>query len=266
MIATTKSLLPLFLAEFIGTALLLLAGLSFVILNWGEGSIVAQLIPSEPVRRAVTGFLFGCTGCAITISKVGKVSGAHINPAVSVAFWLRGKMKTKAMLGYVTSQMLGAVTGCIPLLLWGKQGHSVQYGTTTAGAGGLQGAFIGEMITTACLNVLIFCFSGSKSLRNYTPYTMPLLYGTMVWLEAPYSGCSTNPARSFGPAVISGVYADYWLFVVAPLLAVAIVVFVFRLTKLHHYYHLKTARVSYHNRLTHESLRTSSVGKPEVAS
>lgn len=96
---SNKKLGKLFLAEFIGTALLLAVGLSAVILNWGEGSFVAGLLPSAPLRRLLTGFMFGSTGCLITLSPVGKISGAHINPAVSLAFWMRGKMKTKALVG-----------------------------------------------------------------------------------------------------------------------------------------------------------------------
>ena len=252
-----KSTLPLFLAEGIGTALLLAFGLSFVIFDWGTGSPVAQLIPSEPLRRAVTGFLFGTTGCLVTISPVGKLSGAHINPAVSLAFWLRGKMKTGTMIGYIISQMIGAVIGCLPLLLWRDQGLSVHYGITVPGESGVGAAFWGEVITTAALILLLFVFVGSKKLRDYTPYTMPFLYSFMVWAEAPLSGCSTNPARSFGPAVVSGVYTDYWLYWVAPVMGVLLVVGVFRLLQLHHYYRIHAARVSYHDSQTHISLKTA---------
>jgi len=241
-----KKLLKLYVSEFTGTAFLLAIGLSIVIFNWGEGSVVARFIPSVPERRLLTGFLFGCTGCLVTLSPVGKVSGAHINPAVSIAFWLRGKMKHKALAGYIVSQMLGAVVGCLPLLLWGKKGHSVDYGNTVPGTMGIWPAFIGETITTACLIIVIFIFVGSKKLREYTPYTMPFLYGLMVWAETAYSGCSTNPARSFGPAVISGAYTAYWLYIIAPLLGAGIVVVIFRCFRLHHYYHIHTARISYH--------------------
>jgi len=246
-IAPLPKLFKLFAAEFIGTALLLGIGLSFVILDWGDHSIVARLIPSVPARRLLTGFLFGCTGCLVTISPVGKISGAHINPAVSIAFWLRGKMKTEAMAGYIISQLLGAVAGCVPLLLWRHQGYSVGYGKTVPGGAGILAAYIGEVITTAGLITLIFVFVGSKKLRDYTAYTMPFLYGFMVWAETVYSGCSTNPARSLGPAVISGDYTGYWLYIAAPITGVLLVIGVFNLFSLHHYYHIKAARISYHD-------------------
>jgi aquaporin Z len=109
----------LFLSELIGTALLVRVGLSLVILMFGAGSPVARVIPSEGLRRLVTGFLFGTTGACIALSPVGKVSGAHINPAVTLAFRLMGKLDVPTTLGYVAAQLAGAVVGSLPLLVWG---------------------------------------------------------------------------------------------------------------------------------------------------
>jgi len=254
--AKTKDLIKMYLSEFIGTALLLGVGLSVVIFNWGEGSVMTRLIPSLPLRRALTGFLFGTTGCLVTLSPVGKISGAHINPAVSIAFWLRGKMKTYLMTGYIISQMLGAIAGCLPLLLWQNQGKSINYGNTIPGNAGIWPAFLGELITTACLIIVIFIFVGSKKLRNYTPFTMPFLYGVMVWAETTLSGCSTNPARSFGPAVVSGVYHTYWLYIAAPLTGVFLIAGIFNSLRLHRYYDIEAARISFHDHHSPNSLKT----------
>lgn len=103
----------LFSSELIGTALLVLVGLSLVILMFGAGSPMARLIPSEGLRRLVTGFLFGTTGACIALSPVGKVSGAHINPAVTLAFRLMGKLDLPTTLGYVGAQLTGAVVGSL---------------------------------------------------------------------------------------------------------------------------------------------------------
>ncbi len=252
-----KSLLPLFISEMIGTALLVLVGLSIVIFNWGDGSITAHYIPSVEARRLLTGFLFGTTGCLITISPVGKKSGAHINPAMSFAFWLHGKMKTPAFIGYVISQMLGAALGAIPLLLWGQQGKSVLYGATVAGPAGVNDAFWGEVITTIGLVATVFIFVGTKKLKNYTPFTMPFLYCFMVWAETAYSGCSTNPARSFGPALVAQYFTNYWLFVIAPLLGAFITVAFTRIFRNFKLMHIKAARLSFHNSPTHESIKTA---------
>lgn len=251
-----KSIWLLFIAEFIGTALLLCIGLSFVILNWGEGSFVAKWVPSTDARKLLTGFLFGSTGCLITLSPVGKISGAHINPAMSFAFWLRGKMKTTALIGYVAAQMLGAAVGCIPLLLWRYQGSTIKYGITLPRNGNVEAAFIGEVLTTCALVITVFVFAGSKRLRNYTPFTIPFLYCFMVWAETSYSGCSTNPARSFGPAFISNDFNFYWVYIAAPMLASVIISLVFRACRLHELLHLKAARLSYHNHPTNEAIKS----------
>ena len=250
----------LFLAEAIGTALLLFFGLSIVIFNWGENSVVAKSIPSEPLRRLLTGFLFGSVGCLVTISQVGKISGAHINPVVSIAFWLRGKMKTNTMIGYIVGQMIGAGIGCIPLLIWGEQGKSIEYGITQPANSNVVAAFIGEMIATSCLIFYLYIFIGTKKLRNYTPFGIPLLYSILSWAEASYSGCSTNPARSFGPALVSGNFSNYWLYWIAPLAGVLFVTGIFRIRRLRNMYRMQAARVSYHNSPTSESLVSGLVG------
>ncbi|MGC8488054.1 MAG: aquaporin, partial [Clostridia bacterium] len=95
----------LFVSEFIGTALLVAIGCSLVIVDFGVGSPIPHLIPSLPLRRAVTGLLFGSTGAAIALSPVGHESGAHINPVVSLAFCLRGTLQRPVAVGYVLAQL-----------------------------------------------------------------------------------------------------------------------------------------------------------------
>jgi len=256
----------LFASEAIGTALLLFFGLNIVIFNWGEGSIVAKLIPSELIRTIGTGFLFGCVGCLIALSWVGKVSGAHINPAVSIAFWLRGKMKTDAMIGYIVGQMIGAVVGCLPLLLiWGEQGRSIQYGITLPGKSGVGIAFLSEVLATASLIFYLYIFIGRKKLRNYTPYGIPILYSILNIPFAALSGDSTNPARSFGPAVIAGNFSHYGLYWVAPLVGVLLVTIYFRRRRVNRAFGIQSARISYHDSPTSESLKTGELNESVFA-
>jgi len=247
----------LFIAEAIGTALLLFCGLNIVIFNWGEGSVVAKLIPSTLIRTILTGFMFGCVGCLIALSNVGKISGAHINPAVSIAFWLRGKMATNAMLGYIAGQMIGAAVGCLPLLLiWGQQGSSIQYGITLPGERGVWAAFLSEVLATASLIFYLYIFIGRKNLRNYTPFGIPILYSILNIFFATRSGDSTNPARSFGPAVITGNFSYYWLYWLAPIVGVLLVTALFKWRRVNRMYRMDSARISYHESHTPESLKT----------
>lgn len=203
-------------SELIGTALLVLIGLSIVIFDFGRGSPLIAVLPSAAARRALTGGLFGATGMSIALSPVGRVSGAHINPVVSIAFWFERTLPTKALVGFVASQLLGAVVGAVPLLLWGQMGRSIAYAATSPGPAGTEVAFVGEVITTFFLIIFLLSFVGHLRLRRYTPGIFPPLYCVMVWLEAPWSGTSTNPARSLGPDVIGLAAHSYWLYWAAP--------------------------------------------------
>ena len=84
---------------------------------------LAQLPPSTRVRQVVTGFLFGAVGASLAMSRVGTESGAHINPAVTLAFWLFRKIEARVALGYILAQLTGATLGCLPLVAWGAISH-----------------------------------------------------------------------------------------------------------------------------------------------
>jgi aquaporin Z len=115
---------PLWCSELVGTAFLVGVGCSFVILDFGARSPVMALLPGAGARRALTGFLFGSVGALVAISPVGKVSGAHINPAVTLAFWLTGRMKARVAVGYVAAQLAGGILGALGLRAWGAMGAS----------------------------------------------------------------------------------------------------------------------------------------------
>lgn len=232
MAEANDSFLPrqLFFSELIGTGLLLLSGLSLVIAVNGAGSPVPQWVPNGAVRQSLTGFVFGSFGALISVSLVGKLSGAHINPAVTCGFLLAGKLEPRAALGYVIAQLTGAALGCLPLLLWGAMGRSVNFGATLPGAGYPTATVVlGEAITTFGLVGALCVFLGIRRLRPFTPVMIPFLYAIMVPLEASISGTSTNPARSFGPALVSGRWEGWWIYWVGPLagMLAAIVVFSF---------------------------------------
>jgi aquaporin Z len=210
---------PLLVAEFAGTALLIAVGVSIVILDFGTGSPVVSLLPEAGVRRLLTGFGFGAVGALIAVSPIGKASGAHINPVVTLAFWLKGTIGGRLALAYVAAQFVGAVVGALPLLAWGRMGESVRFGATHPGTGfGPGAALLGEVATTAALVLGLFLFVGHGRLRPFTPLLFPVLYAVMVYLEAPVSGTSTNPARSLGPAVVAATWNGWWVYLVGPVM------------------------------------------------
>ena len=206
----------LIVSELVGTAVLVLVGLSLVILMFGAGSPIVPVMPNEGLRRLITGFLFGTTGALIALSPVGKESGAHINPVVTLGFWLMGKLDWP--LGYVFAQLAGATVGALPLLWWGSMGRSVAFGATLPGQGyAMQTVVLGEAITTFALVAGLCVCLGFRRLRPFTPAMFPFLYAFMVYAEAPISGTSTNPARSLGPAIVSGQWQGWWVYWVGPL-------------------------------------------------
>jgi aquaporin Z len=218
----------IFFSELIGTGLLVLIGLSLVIFMFGSGTPMAGIIPNEGVRSLITGFLFGTTGASIALSPVGKISGAHINPIVSLGFRIIGRISLKQTLVYIIAQLTGASIGCLPLLFWGEMGKSVAYGATLPGKGySTMTVFLGETITTFTMISLLTIFLAYRKIRRFTPALFPPLYSIMVWAESPISGTSTNPARSFGPALISGQWDGWWIYWLSPVLGTFLALLVF---------------------------------------
>jgi aquaporin Z len=187
---------PEYGSELVGTALLVFLALSAVTLDFGSGSPLASVLPNRSVRRLMTGLLLAGCGPLLTISPPGKLSGAHLNPAVSLAFWLQGKMHRHDLVGYLASQFLGAALGAgLAVLIWS--------------------VFLLEMGCTCLLVLAIFLFVSSHRLMHWTPLMTWLLVALIYWQAAPISGCSLNPARSFGPALVSWFWRDQWVYYLA---------------------------------------------------
>jgi aquaporin Z len=218
-------------AELLGTAFNVFVGLSAVVFNMSKGSPLEQLIPSHSLRLLVTGLLFAGSGSLVAISPLGKLSGAHINPSVSLAFWLQGKMHQHDLGGYIVGQLLGGLLGALLLVgVWQGYAASVKNGMTLPGAGySLWYVFLAEVVVTFLLVLSIFIFVSNRRLMRWTPLMTWLLVASMVWIESPISGTSLNPARSLGPAIVSWVWQDQWLYWIAPPLGSILAVGVFRL-------------------------------------
>lgn len=218
--ATRRWHWPEYAAEFLGTACLVFFGLSAVVFNMSGKTPMSAWIPSHSVRLLITGLCFAGSGSLVALSPLGRLSGAHINPSVSLAFWLSGKMRVCDFAAYVIAQMLGGLFGGFALVLvWRGDAAPVKNGMTLPGAGyPLWFVFDCEVVLTGALVFLIFLFVSSKRLLRFTPLMNWIAVGLMVWIEAPVSGTSLNPARSFGPALVSGVWTAQWLYFVAPLL------------------------------------------------
>jgi aquaporin Z len=222
---------PEYGAEFLGTAFLLLAGLSAVVLDFGAHSPVAAALPSASWRLLLTGLLFGGSGSLVAISPPGKLSGAHLNPMVTLGFWALGKVHHHDLFGYMGGQFAGATFGALLVrLLWRHEALTVNVGVTLPGAGvPLWAAGLGEAGATFALITTIFLFVSHHKTARWTPLAVWLLVAALVWQEAPLSGTSMNPARSFGPALVAWIWHDLWLYFVAPTIGMLMAVGAFRL-------------------------------------
>ncbi len=208
------------LAELTGTALLVLGGLSAVSFDFSPHSPLASVLPSQSWRLLVTGLLFASSGALVTISPLGRRSGAHLNPAVTFAMWLQGKVHAHDLAGYSVSQLIGATLGTLTVrALWGSRAASVHDGLTQPGNGlnAAEGLLV-EAAMTATLVLVIYAFLSSRRTMHWTPLAVLVTVAVLVWWGAPYTGTSLNPARSFGPALVSGDWHDYWVYVAGPLL------------------------------------------------
>jgi aquaporin Z len=175
-------------------------------------------VPSVSLRLLLTGLLFAGTGSLVAVSPLGRLSGAHLNPCVTLAFWSSGHVSRSDLLGYLASQLLGGLAGTALLrLLWGRVSVSVRDGLTSPHPGVSAPAAVGiEALMTAILILSIFAFTSFTSTARWTPLLIWIVIALLVWRGAPYTGCSLNPARSLGPAVLSGSYGALWIYLVGP--------------------------------------------------
>jgi aquaporin Z len=218
-------------AEGAGTAILLLVVVSVVSLVFGPGSPVAGALPARSPRLLLAGLLIAGSASLVAVSPLGRLSGGHINPAVTFAFWLTGHVHHHDLAGYVGAQLLGAIAGVgVGALLWGSRAVAVQYGRTTPGPGvGDLGAGAIEMTMTATLLLVIFTLTSRQRLMRYTPLVTWLLVASLVWRLAPLTGTSLNPARSLSPAVFARTFDSLAVYLVAPLLGAALAALMVRL-------------------------------------
>jgi aquaporin Z len=202
--------------ELIGTALLLFGGLTAIRIDFGTHSQLDGL--STSARLLITGLLFAGTGSLVAISPLGRRSGAHLNPVVTLAFWTQRMVHWHDLLGYIVSQVLGALLGTgLVQIVWGHE--AVRLGVTQPGSRTSPiGVVAIEMLMTALLILTILLMTSSARTARWTPLLLWGLIAMLVWQGAPYTGTSLNPARSAAPALLAPHLEHLSLYAVGPLL------------------------------------------------
>jgi aquaporin Z len=148
---------------------------------------------------------------------MGAVSGAHLNPAVSLAFALRGDFPWKRVPGYIIIQLIGAALACLFLLaVFGNIQH---LGATLPGRGyeDWQALLMEIALTTLLVSVILGTASAAQNVGAIAAVGVGGYIALAGLWSAPVSGTSMNPARSFGPALVSGDFSSYWVYVIGPI-------------------------------------------------
>lgn len=194
-----------YLAELIGT---------FALVFCGTGAIVINDVTSGSVSHVGIAMTFGLIVMAM-IYTFGNISGAHINPAVSIAFSFTDRFEKKDLFGYIIAQLVGAflASGVLRVLFTTHEnlGATFPYGDWHQ-------TFILEIILTYFLMLVIIFASQNKAIQQFTGMAV----GATVLLEAmfagPITGASMNPARSIAPAIVSGNISELWIYIIAPII------------------------------------------------
>jgi aquaporin Z len=194
-------------SELYGTFLLVLVA--------AGGGMMGQAFPNTISRTAAV-VAPGLMVMAI-IMFMGKVSGAHLNPAVSVAFWLRGDFPSRRVLPYVLVQLIGATLAA--LFLRAAIDVSAKFGSNYVAAGytGGEGYLMEAVLTLGLVSVILGTASGAQNIGIIGAIGVGGYIALAGLWGSPISGASMNPARTFGPDLVGGDFGDFWVYVAGPL-------------------------------------------------
>ena len=247
MIAALKQHWPEYLMEAAELGLFMFSACAFTVLLYHPSSPVAQSINDGLVRRLMMGMAMGSTAIAIVFSPLGQRSGAHFNPSVTWTFFRLGKIDTRDAAFYTLFQFAGGIAGVmLASLTLGNlvADPPVNYAVTLPGPNGPVIAFFAEIFISFILMTVVLTVSNRKNLARWTGMFAGALVATYITLEAPISGMSMNPARTFSSAVGAQVWMSLWIYFIAPPVGMLLAAEVYRrltagrtvaCAKLHHH-------------------------------
>lgn len=201
--------------------LFMVSACTFGVIYEHPSSPVRVAIESAFARRVAMGLSMGLTAVALIYSPLGKRSGAHFNPAVSLTFLRLGKMARLDAAMYILLQLIGAIAGTASasLCLRGALANpSVRFVVTVPGRTGTGIAFASEFAISFLLMSTVLYFAAHPSMVRFTGIAAGILVSTFITFEAPFSGMSMNFARTVGSAISAHLYTGLWIYFAAPLL------------------------------------------------
>jgi glycerol uptake facilitator-like aquaporin len=211
--------------EFVLTAVLLFGVVTIV--RWVIGpSPISRAIPGIHIELVVVGAAVGLLLVGLIVSPPGRASGGHTNPAISLAMWRFGVFPGAGVVPYAIAQLGGSVVGVVAArAVWGPvvATPSVQYAVLQPGPGWpTWGLFVGEALGMAVIIFIVGVCLAVQRLTQFVPWIVGALVGTGIAALGTATGGSLNPARQFGPAVLSGVTQYLWVYLLAPMLGAEI--------------------------------------------
>jgi aquaporin Z len=209
-----------YLAEFVGTFWLVLAGCG--------SAVLAAAFPDVGIGLVGVSFAFGLSVLTMAYA-IGHVSGCHLNPAVSAGLWAGGRFPATQLAPYILAQVAGALVagGVLYLIASGKPGFDVTagfasngYGMHSPGGYSLLAGFLTEVVMTMMFLVVILGSTDARAPQGFAPIAIGLGLTLIHLVSIPVTNTSVNPARSTGVALFAGgsYIAQLWLFWVAPLI------------------------------------------------
>src|SRR5213595_4361501 len=222
MLRALKEHWPEYVCEAAQLGLFMISAGLFTILLFHPQSPAVTFLPDPFMRRMCVGIAMGGTAIALVFSPLGKRSGAHFNPAVTLTFWRLGKVKHWDAFFYVIAQFIGGIAGVFVVTLVARTMLShpaVKYVATLPGPHGMAIAFIAELIIAFTLMTVVLNVSNTPHLARFTGIFAGCLVAIYITLEAPFSGMSMNPARTFSSAFVGHLWTGLWIYFIAPVLA-----------------------------------------------
>jgi len=197
----------------------MIAACGFATLLEHPASPVHRALPDGNLRRILMGLAMGVTAVGLIRSPWGQQSGAHMNPSLTLAFFRLGKVERADAVGYVVGQFAGGIAGVLVVrtTLGMLAAHpAVRFAATMPGVPGTGMAFVSELAISFLLMAVVLTASNSPRLARYTPLLAGMLVATYIAVEAPISGMSMNPARSFASALAAWQWRALWIYFTAP--------------------------------------------------
>jgi aquaporin Z len=206
-----------YLAELLGTFLFFGIGMSSV-------QAVGVLGAAAPLLVVVPlGFGFGLLAAIVTF---GHISGGHFNPAISIAMAIDERLSPMDAVGYIISQVIGAIgASALILVLWSQDAVKATITAPGSGFGDVQ-ALVFETVLTAFFALVIL--ASTKHFAALAPLAIALTLVSIHLAAVPFTGASVNPARSIAPALLGGDLSKLWIYLVAPVVGAVIAALVYR--------------------------------------